>query len=88
MNQPYEIILESRSEKDLDKVPKEFYQKIDKAILTLSRNPRPFGVKKLEENIYRIRVNDWRILFALSDKDRHVVILRVARRNEKTYKEY
>ena len=67
-------------------VPQEVFPKIDKAILGLSKNPRPFGVKKLDENIHRIRVGDWRIIFSIFDKESRLVVLSVVRRNEKTYK--
>ena len=86
MSKLYEIRLEPRARKELDEIPAKLFTKIDKAILALAGNPRPFGVKKLDERIYRIRVQDWRILYAVFDKEARVVILRVKRRNEKTYK--
>ena len=86
MNKVYEIILEHRAERELDKVPAEIFAKIDKAILALSKNPRPFGVKKLDETLHRIRIRDWRVIYTIMDKEMRIVILRVARRNEKTYK--
>jgi mRNA interferase RelE/StbE len=86
LTESYEVVLEPRAEKELDKVPASFYPRIDKAILQLSKNPRPFGVKKLDEDIHRIRVNDWRILYAIFDEEKRVVIIRVVKRNERTYK--
>jgi mRNA interferase RelE/StbE len=83
---PYEIRLEGRARKELDEVPASNFPKIDKAILALARNPRPFGVKKLDQNIHRIRIQDWRVLYAIFDKEARVVILRVKRRNERTYR--
>lgn len=86
MNKVYEIILEPRVERELDKIPAEIFSKLDKAILALSKNPRPFGVKKLDEALHRIRIRDWRIIYAILDKETRIVILRIVRRNEKTYK--
>ena len=86
MNKLYEIRLETRAQKELDEIPAKVFAKVDKTILGLARNPRPFGVKKLDERIHRIRVQDWRILYAVFDKEARVVVLRVKRRNEKTYK--
>ena len=88
MSRIYQVVLEPRAEKELDKVPLDVFRKIDKAILDLSKNPRPFGVKKLDECIHRIRVGDWRVLFSIFDKEGHVVVLRVARRSEKTYRKF
>jgi len=44
------------------------------------------GVQKLEGELHRIRVGDWRVIFAVKDSSRQVVVLRVTRRSEKTYK--
>lgn len=87
MKKVYEVILEPRAERDLDKVQGDVFLKIDKAILALSKNPRPFGVKKLDEKLYRFRVQDWRLIYAIFDKEAKILILRIVRRNEKTYKE-
>ena len=83
---PYQIFLEPRAERELDKVPPREFSKIDKAILSLGTNPRPFGVKKLDDKLYRIRVGDWRVIYAIFDKESKLVILRAARRNERTYR--
>lgn len=84
----YQIFLAPRAEKELDRVPSEFFNKIDKAITGLSRNPRPFGVKKLDENIHRIRIGDWRVIYAILENEKRILVLHVARRNEKTYKNF
>ena len=86
MSKAYEVFLEPRAQKELDKVPPDDFIKIDKAVLALAEHPRPFGAKKLDEKLHRIRVGDWRILYAIFDKEKRVIVLRVVRRNEKTYK--
>ncbi len=86
MGKVYGVLLEPRAQKELDKVPAEVFPKIDKAILAFAKNPRPFGTKKLDEKLHRIRVGDWRILYAIFDKEARVIVLRVARRSEKTYR--
>ena len=86
MRRAYEVRIEPRAQKELDKIPVGSFQKIDRAILGLGKDPRPFGVKKLDERIYRIRIQDWRVLYAVLDKEAQVVVLHVKRRNEKTYK--
>ncbi len=82
----YEIVLESRAKRELDRVPKEPYARIDAAIWSLRGNPRPHGVQKLSGDLYRIRSGDWRILFTIQDATFRVVVLRVVRRSESTYK--
>lgn len=86
MTTPYEVRLHPRAERELDKLPDSLFPKIDTAIRELCENPRPFGVKKLEDDLHRIRIGDWRVIYAILDKEKRVVILHVARRNEKTYK--
>jgi mRNA interferase RelE/StbE len=86
VSSPYEIVLEPSARRELDKIPLLVFPKIDKAILELSKNPRPFGVKKLEEKIHRIRVGNWRVIYSILDKEARIIILRVAKRNEQTYK--
>lgn len=86
MSGSYSLFLEPRAQKELDRVSAADFKKIDKAIQLLAKEPRPFGIKKLDENIHRIRVGDWRVLYAIFDRDSRIIVLRVARRNEKTYK--
>ena len=82
----YRILLEPRAERELDKIPASEFNKIDKTILGLRSNPRPFGVKKLDEKLHRIRIGNWRVIYAIFDSESKLVILRVVRRNERTYK--
>lgn len=86
MSVSYEVRLHPTAERELDKVPHNLFPKIDASIRALRENPRPFGVKKLEEDLHRIRIGDWRVIYAILDKEKRVVILHVARRSEKTYK--
>lgn len=86
MDTCYEIVLHALVKNELDKIPHEIFQKIDPVILELRKNPRPYGVKKLEGDLHRIRVGEWRVIFAIFDQEKRVVILRVVRRSERTYK--
>jgi len=65
---------------------KELLGRIDDAIQALAVDPRPRGCKKLEgrrfQNLYRIRVGDWRILYAIEDERLIVLILEVIRRDQ------
>ncbi len=50
----------------------------------LSDNPRPPGCKKLkgEDNLWRIRVGDYRVVFAIYDDVLFVLVARIAHRRE------
>ena len=60
--------------------------RIDRAIIALALEPRPSGCKKLVgkqlDNLYRIRIGDWRILYAIEDDRLVVIILDVVRRDQ------
>ena len=82
----YEVLLHSAAERELNRLPQEYFNAIDVAIRHLGSNPRPLGVKKLEGQLHRIRIGTWRVIYAILDKERRVVVLRVTKRNERTYK--
>ena len=82
----YDIRILPRSERELDDLPDLDFKRIDHTLQALRENPRPLGVKKLGGSLYRIRVGNGRVIFSIFDKEKHVVILRVARRSEKTYR--
>ena len=81
----YRIIVDSSAEKDIDQLPTNIVKKIAKAIDALATDPRPIGVKKLrgsQENLYRIRSGDYRIIYALNDTIMIVNIRRVRHRKD------
>ena len=53
-------------------------------IETLADNPRPPGTVKLtaEDNLYRVRVGDYRIVYRIEDKRLVVLIVRIGHRRE------
>ena len=54
------------------------------AIDALEANPRPFGYDKLagRENEYRIRVGDYRIIYAIHDDVLVVLVIEVGPRDQ------
>ena len=65
---------------------RELLGRIDAAILGFAVDPRPRGCKKLEggqfQNLYRIRVGDWRILYAVEGDRLIILILEIVRRDQ------
>ena len=56
-------------------------------ILSLALEPRPHGAAKLTGTEFlRIRVGALRVIYLVDDAARLVVVLRVARRSESTYR--
>lgn len=79
----YEILFSRSAEKDLEKLPKSVIKRTSQAIDELAENPRPPGCKKLkgsDDNLWRIRVGDYRIVYAVNDTILIVDIRRIAHR--------
>ena len=83
----YQIQIEKAALKALDKLEKKTQTKIRQAIGDLADNPRPFGYKKLVDGdgLMRLKVSDHRIIYKIFDDVLIISILRVAKRNERTY---
>lgn len=80
----HSVFLEARAERDLKKLPREIRARILPKILSLKQNPRPAGVKKLsaQEEYYRLRVGDWRVVYEINDRQKKVNIFRIRHRRE------
>ncbi len=85
-NAEYEIKLDKAAARDLNSISDKIFRRIDTKISNLALNPRPAGVAKLKDNIYRIRVGNFRIIYVIDDKNRKLIISRVRKRAENTYK--
>lgn len=82
----HSVRLSSSAIRDLDEIHDPDLSRIRSRILSLETNPRPHGVTKLKDHLHRIRAGDWRILYAIDNQKQTVIILRVLRRSERTYK--
>ena len=79
----YNVKIIPRAQKDFDKLHGKLFNDIKVKIESLRNNPRPYGCEKLiEEEGYRIRVRDYRILYRINDKDKTIFIYRVRHRRE------
>lgn len=58
--------------------------RLGRRIDSLAENPRPQGVKKLsgEDDMYRIRVGDYRIIYQIREKSLVVLIVRIGHRSD------
>lgn len=81
---PYVVILAPAAQKSLDKIPRNFRRRILDALEELVDDPRPSGCVKLlgEDNLWRIRVGDYRIVYTIDDKKLMVLVVRVAHRKD------
>ena len=80
--QRYRIQVDRQVERTLRRLPKDLLERMRTAILGLAAEPRPDGCKKLAgyANLYRIRLGDWRLVYAIEDDDLLVLILDISPR--------
>jgi mRNA interferase RelE/StbE len=78
------VIVERQAEKTLRRLPKEILSRVDRLLLSLAEDPRPVGCKKLRgyENLYRLRVGDWRLIYAIEDDELVVLVIEISPRGE------
>lgn len=78
----YEVIFTKSAKKAVFEIPKSYSTKIIETIDQLAFEPRPLGCKKLKgyNNIYRIRVGKYRIIYSINDSIVTVKIMRIGHR--------
>lgn len=79
----YQVKISPSAQKDLDNLPIKEVERIFVKLKRLINNPRPIGVQKLSnKDGYRIRSGRYRILYAISDKSKEVIVFRIKHRKE------
>ena len=79
----YRIVIKRSAAKELERIEGKNRGLIIEKIHSLTTNPRPRGTKKLsDEEKYRIRQGDYRILYQIHDELITVVVVRIAHRRE------
>jgi mRNA interferase RelE/StbE len=70
--------------KQLKKLPANIKERIEIKVQELAIEPRPNGVKKLQgdDNSYRVRVGDYRVIYEIQDDILLVTVIRVGHRSE------
>ena len=79
----YKIVFKKSVGKDLRRLPKQDIMRILARITSLADNPRPLGAEKLtNEQKYRIRQGNYRILYTIEDTIITVTIVKVGHRRD------
>lgn len=79
----YSIELVRSIRKDLRRIAKKEVPKILKTIQSLADNPRPISSKKLtNEELYRIRIGNFRILYEINDARQVVLVVKAGHRKD------
>jgi mRNA interferase RelE/StbE len=86
-NLPYRVVILPAAQKQILAFSREDQIRAARAIDNLVENPRPKGCKKLKgTDLWRVRDGQIRIVYSIFDKELRVAILKVAKRQEDTYR--
>lgn len=78
----YAVLYDPRAMKELLKLDKPIARRIARAVDGLGVQPRPQGARALVgyPGLWRIRIGDYRVVYAIKDAELVVLALRVAHR--------
>lgn len=80
----YKILFSSTAEKSLKRIPQKHLVRILDVIQALSLNPYPDGCRKLtgEDNAFRVRYGQYRIIYEIENKRLIVLVLKIGHRKD------
>ncbi len=80
----YTLIFKPGAKRQYDRLNANLKHRIAPHIDALEQDPRPLGCLKLrgDENVYRIRVGDYRILYEVQDEVLLILVLKIAHRSD------
>lgn len=80
----YRVEVSATAEKQIRRLEREDQLRVLRAVRDLGVDPRPRGCRKLRgwEDVFRIRVGTFRILYSVEDERVLVIILKVGRRKD------
>jgi mRNA interferase RelE/StbE len=92
----YALFLEPEVHAARDKLPGHMRQRVRRAITALADNPRPSGSRPLDVSglevppavaIHRLRLEGWRLIYAVNDAESWVWVLGIYRRPPYNYED-
>lgn len=80
----YQLQIKRAAERDLRRLPRSTFKRLNRQILALRDDPRPPGVKKLTGRLegWRVRVGQYRVLYQIDDETKTITIARVRHRRD------
>ena len=78
----YRIEFAPKAERDFKALDKPIRSRLAHRIDSLAENPFPQGIRKLtgEEDLYRLRVGDYRIIYQVQGRRLVILIVRIGHR--------
>jgi len=80
----YQVQLAPAAKRQIKKLDPATKKRVLDAIGKLATDPRPSGVVKLtaEENLYRIRVGSYRVIYEIEDQELVILVVKVGPRRD------
>ena len=80
----YRVFFKPSADRQLRKLLDALQRRIVAEVEMLVRNPRPKGVVKMAgcDNLWRIRIGDYRVVYEIHDDRLIVLVLRIAHRKD------
>jgi mRNA interferase RelE/StbE len=79
----YSVLILRRAQSEIGSLPREFSEKLKTAISALADNARPRGCRKLTgREGWRIRVGNYRVIYAIDDQAQTVTVFHVGHRRD------
>jgi mRNA interferase RelE/StbE len=80
----YAVHFKPSADRQLQRLPVSVQKRIVGEVAVLAKNPHPAGVIKLagDDNLWRIRIGDYRVVYEIHDDRLTVLVLRVAHRKD------
>jgi mRNA interferase RelE/StbE len=79
----YTVVIQDSASKALRKLDKPVRERVAAAIDALADDPRPAGIKAIvgEHGSFRIRVDDYRVLYEVEDDRLVVLVVKIGHRS-------
>ena len=79
----YKLRIKPSAVKELEAVPARDRRKVAAKIQVLAEDPRPGGSEKLSgQERYRLRQGDYRVVYAIDDEERTVLVVKIGNRRD------
>jgi mRNA interferase RelE/StbE len=83
----HRVELAPAAQRQLRRLPPGDAARLRGPILALAIEPRPSGVVKIAgTDFWRLRIGELRVIYLIDEAARLVIVLKVARRSESTYR--
>ena len=80
----YQVIVKPSAEKAIRKLDRDTQRRVVGLLTALAEEPRPIGVVKMAgaDNLWRVRLGDYGVVYEIHDDRLIVLVVRVAHRKD------